>query len=341
MWTVGRRFHAGGGLRSVKRLWAGPAALALLLVVVPALLGRCAGPAGRAARVGTPADLTVVMYRPDSQKLIPLPLGEYLLGVVAAEMGPEFEEEALKAQMVAARTHAVRRMRKFGGPGCPLHPLADVCGLPEYDQAYMDQERLRDKLGVIAAYRFWQRLAEAEAATRGLILTYDAAPIDAQYHATSGKYTEDAAAVWGQAVPYLRPVPDPYGQAAPKYTETIALTWADLARALDLRAAALPASTGAPPVTVLERTPGLRVARVQVGGTVLTGTEFRRRLSLRSTDFTVRSEGGKVLITTYGYGHGVGMSQWGANGMARAGYRYQAILAHYYRGTQLERIFGE
>lgn len=328
-------------MEALKRIWAAWAALAAMLVVVPAALGRsCAGPAARAP-AGGPADLPVVLYQPDRRQLVTLPLGEYLVGVVAAEMSPQFEPEALKAQMVAARTYTVRRMRKFGGSGCALEPRADVCGLPEHDQAYLDSAALRGKLGVMAAYRYRQSLVQAEAETRGLILTYEGAPIDAQYHATSGKYTEDAAAVWGRPVPYLRPVPDPQGAGAPRYSETVAFTPAQLARLLGLQDAALPAGTGAPLVTVLERTPGMRVARLKVGAAVLAGTDFRRLLGLRSTDFTVRSEGSKVLVTTYGYGHGVGMSQWGANGMAKGGYRYQDILAHYYRGTQLERIFAE
>lgn len=326
----------------LKRVWAVGAALVALLVVVPALVGRsCARPATRSARSLDPADLPVWLYIPASQKLTELPLSEYLVGVVAAEMGPEFAAEALKAQMVAARTLTVRRMRQFGGAGCPLHPRADVCGVPEHDQAYLDPAAMTEKLGILAAHRYRQRLIQAEAETRGLILTYDGAPIDAQYHATSGKYTEDAGAVWGQPLPYLRPVPDPLGQQAPGYTETTAFTPGELARLLGLKEVAVPAGTGALPLGILERTPGQRVARLQVGGTVIAGTEFRRRLGLRSTDFTIRREDGKILITTYGYGHGVGMSQWGAEGMARAGYRYQTILAHYYRGARLERIFAE
>ncbi len=326
----------------MKRILAGLTALAALLVVVPALLGRgCAGVMGRSDAAGVPGDLPVILYVPEEKRLVSLPLSQYLIGVVAAEMPPGFETEALKAQMVAARTYTVRRMRKFGGAGCPLDPLADVCGSPDLDQAFISPDQLQDKLGVLAAYRYRERLIEAEMATRGLILTYSGTPIDAQYHATSGGYTEDAAAVWGNALPYLQPVPDPYGQAAPRYTEQVSLGGAEVMRMLGLPSTALAHGTGVPRVTILDRTPGKRVARVQVGGVTFSGTDVRKRLGLRSTDFDIETAGDKLLITTRGYGHGLGLSQWGANGMAQNGYEYQKILIHYYRGVRLERIFSE
>ncbi|BDG61759.1 stage II sporulation protein D [Caldinitratiruptor microaerophilus] len=323
-------------MRRLLTTWAGLAAL--VLVVLPSLLGR-----GCTARTPPPqaspeGGLTVSVYFPDTGQIRTLPLDEYLVGVVAAEMPPRFADEALRAQFVVARTYTVKHMRRFGGGGCSLEPRADVCASPGAGQAYTDFDALRQKLGYWAARRYWTRLQEQARATRGLLVTYRGQPIDAVYHATSGVMTEDAAAVWGRPVPYLRPVPDPYGKDAPNYVEEVAFATADLARALGIDPRRL-AGGSDPPVVILGRTPGGRVAQVRVGGLTLAGTEFRTRLGLRSADFTVRTERGRVVITTRGYGHGVGLSQWGANGMARAGKTFREILAHYYPGTEVEPIF--
>lgn len=327
------------GVAAIGRGWLGWGALSLvMLVVAPAVLARACVPRLSAPPVGY--DLTVRVYVPGKGSLLALPLEEYVTGVVVAELPPAFADEALKAQAVAARTYAVRHMRTFGGRGCDLHPLADVCASPDNGQAYKGLDDLRRDLGLLAAYRFWERAAAAARATRGLILTYMGEPIEAVYHSASGKTTEDARAVWGQEVPYLRPVPDPYGTRAPGYVQTVTLTPADLARRLGVPLA-VPAGGKSLPVAVLDRTPGGRAARVQVGPAVLPGTEFRRRLGLQSADVDVAWRDGQVVITARGKGHGVGMSQWGAQGMAEAGKTFQEILAHYYPGTRLEPIFDE
>lgn len=313
--------------------WAG--FLTLIMVAVPALLIR----SGRTPAPGPgPGEAAIAVYLPTARRVVQMPLAEYLVGVVAAELPAAFHDEAIKAQMVVARTYAIYHMRRYGGRGCDLHPAADACGTHEHGQAFTTLESLAARLGDGPAHDYWRRLQAAERATRNLILTYAGKPINAVYHSSSGTTTEDAAAVWGQAVPYLRPVPDPWGRAASRYQETVTLSQAELAQRLGLPAEALTAGGGRSPIIILERTPGGRVALARVGAALFTGRDLRERLGLRSAQMQVRPAGEAVAITTLGYGHGVGMSQYGAEGLARRGHAFDRILAHYYPGTRLQRF---
>ncbi|HEX6989885.1 MAG TPA: stage II sporulation protein D [Bacillota bacterium] len=288
-------------------------------------------------------DLPIRVYLHEEDRLTAMPLEEYVKGVVAAEMPASFPIEALKAQAVVARTYAVRRMRVFGGPGCDRHPAADVCTEPTTHQAFATEESLRRRWGALRYAAYWQRIEQAVEATRGLILMYDGRPIDAVYHSTSGGRTEAAEYVWGQPVPYLTSVPSPYEERSPRARQTVHLSWTELGRLLGLESTSV-AAAGTSPGTVLEaldRTPSGRITRLRVGTTILDAPEIRQRLHLNSTWFSWETDADGVTFTVRGYGHGVGMSQYGADGMARRGSTYEAILAHYYPGTDLRPIFVE
>lgn len=319
------------------------------LVALPTLLTRMtAAPPPPQPVDGTDA-LPIQVYFPDTQEIREMPLGEYLKGVVAAEMPHDFETEALKAQFIVARTYAVRRMQQFNGPGrggCSLHPEADVCADPSTGQAYTTLEQLAVKIGERAANQYWRRLAQVQAETEGLVIRYQGELIDPLYHAVSGTMTEAAEEYFTQPLPYLRPVDDSWGADAPLLEVTQRFTPEELAARLSVEGTAIPAAAvaartqaGELPVRILERTTTNRVKRVQVGNEVLSGREFRERLKLRSTNFTVSVGSGEIVVTTTGYGHGVGMSQYGANGMAKAGKGYTDILNHYYQGITLGRLF--
>lgn len=306
------------------------------------------GPAAEAPlpEPGGADSLDVRVYFPDRDEIAVMPLGEYLKGVVAAEMPPDFEMEALKAQFVVARTYTVRRMPQFGGKGgCPLRPEADVCADYRTGQAYMSREELEAKYGPLVAASYWRRLSQAQAETEGEVLTYQGELIDALYHAVSGRMTESAGDYFAADLPYLVPVDDTWGADAPRLVEERRFTPEAFARALGLESggplAAVQASAraGQPPVQVTARTAGGRVKTVAIGDLTLTGREVRERLGLRSTDFQVYWEGGEIVVETFGDGHGVGMSQYGAQGMARAGKTYREILTHYYTGVELSRLF--
>ncbi|HEY8347512.1 MAG TPA: stage II sporulation protein D [Symbiobacteriaceae bacterium] len=324
--------------------------LVMALVGVPILLTRLAAAPPPAESVDGTDLLPIQVYFPDTQEIRSLPLGEYLKGVVAAEMPPEFETEALKAQFIVARTYAVRRMQQFNGPGrggCPLNPAADVCADPATGQAYMSLEELSAKIGERKAWAYWRRLSRVQAETEGLVIRYQGELIDPLYHAVSGTKTAAADEYYTQSLPYLQSVDDHWGADAPSLVVMESFTPEELAERLSVEGTTIPAAVvtaaaeaGKVPVEILERTPSQRVRRVKVGDVVLSGREFRERLNLRSTNFNVSLQDGKIVIETTGYGHGVGMSQYGANGMAKAGKGYQEILNHYYQGITLDRLFA-
>ncbi|NLG83546.1 MAG: stage II sporulation protein D [Firmicutes bacterium] len=306
-------------------------ALFFTLLLLPALLVRgcfLRPPAG--GGTGT----TIVLYHAATGRLLRLGLEEYLVGVLAAEVPAAFHLEALKAQAVAARTMAIKRMKRFGGPGCRHSPAADLCDRPEDGQAWLSAAELRRKWG----WRYpwlYARLARAVEETRGLILLYAGRPIEAVYHSTCGGRTEDATAVWGRAFPYLVSVCCGYDLFSPRLHSTRRLSWQEAARRLGLAGKV----TGPPrDLAILARTPSGRVATLRLWGRVLRGPAARAVFGLRSTDFSVRAQDEDLIFTVRGNGHGVGLCQYGAEGMARQGVDFRRILRHYYPGVQLGRL---
>lgn len=324
--------------------------LAAVMLGLPTVIGSLGSPP--AASVAPPVpdgddSIPVKVYFPQTQKVESIPLGEYLKSVVAGEMPAEFEMEAIKAQFVVARTYTVRRMKQFGGTGgCPDHPEADVCADFSTSQAFVTLDELIQKHGKLTAQSFWRRLSQAQVETAGQVLTYQGELIDALYHAVSGKKTENAAEYFKAAHPYLVPVDDQWGAHSPKFVSQKRFTPDAFAKALvpagkqpPVLAVTAATKAGKAPVQITARTESGRVKTVKVGDLTLTGREFRERLGLRSADFRVFLENGELVVETYGDGHGVGMSQYGADGMARAGKKYQEILVHYYKGVTLSRLF--
>lgn len=338
-----------GGLAALMGIMIGlPAALGLLSGRTPA----AAQPQSGASAAGDMSDsLKIKVYLPDSSKVVELPLSEYLVGVVAAEMPPEFHDEALKAQFVVARTYAVRRMQQFVGPGksgCPLNPAADICADPGTGQAYLSKADYAASKGTAEADQVWRHLTDLQAATRGQVLRYKGQFIDPLYHASSGTVTEDSGDYFPQSLPYLKSVDDHWATIAPNLKATERRTPEALSRALASagKTVAVPAlassvKAGKAPVEILDKTPAGRVKTVKVQGVVMTGRELREALGLPSTNFTVGVESGAVVFRTTGKGHGVGMSQWGANGMAQEGKGYYEILKHYYTGVAISTIFTD
>lgn len=312
-----------------------------LLFIVPILLVRCQP----RAEGGT--GILVRLHRVDQRRTYIMDLEEYLKGVVAAEMPAAFHPEALKAQAVAARTVTVRRLLRYGGKGSKYDPSADFSDDPVEGQAWLSQRDLRRRWGWRAYSANWAKVSRAVEETKGLILTYQGRPIDAVYHSTSGPRTEAAQDVWGRAVPYLQSVACPYDRHSPRYRQTVRFTPGELARRLGVRlpgqgvAGTLPVATGGQGVQVLERSSGGRAKLIRAGDVIFRGEEFRRRLGLRSTHLALWESKGHVLIETVGYGHGVGLCQYGADGMARQGADFRRILQHYYKGVEIRRLVAK
>ena len=250
-------------------------------------------------------------------------LENYICGVVLAEMPVDFEVEALKAQSVVARTYALRRL----GQGTK-HTAGAVCTDPACCQGYLSPEEFISRGGSQSGVT---KVSRVVAETAGEVLLYQGKLIDATYFSCSGGMTEDAAAVWGNDVPYLQSTVSPGEEGAAHYLDDLSLTprQVELALGMDLQ--------GDPEdwFAVLSLTEGGGVGEITVCGQIFTGVELRKLLSLRSTNFTVSAAEDEIIFHTKGYGHRVGMSQYGADAMAAAGSTYSGILAHYYHGTVL------
>ncbi len=272
-------------------------------------------------------DETIAVYVAQEQNLVVLPLEDYVCGVVAAEMPAAYHLEALKAQAVAARTRAVQQR---GQGGCALHAGADVCTDSGHCQAYATLEECREKWGdEYQPYR--DRVLAAVRETAGEILTYEGEPITVYYHAMSGGRTEDAAAVFGQAEPYLVSVSSEGEEDARGFYADAFVSYETLAEALDSTPDELRRT-----FAIAQYTQTGRVSTVLVGERHVPASELRESLGLRSTWFTFSMDEEGVTFHQQGYGHGVGMSQVGANAMAADGAPYVQILTHYYPGTSVE-----
>lgn len=287
-------------------------------------------------------DITIKVYMHEIDQVVAMNLEDYIKGVVAAEMPAEFELEALKAQAVAARTYAVKHMVVFGGTGSPEHPGADVTTNHNDSQAWHDATKLRAKWGANYS-KYWQKISLAVDQTQGLILTYKGEPINAVFHSTSGEYTASAKEVWGFDYPYLQSKVCSWDQKSPRYQDTKTITFAELEGRLGADAgiiAALQSGGSAAIAGIIDRTESGRVNKVRIGAKTLGGLEIRQKLELRSTNFTIEHVADKLVFKTIGYGHGVGLCQYGANGQAKENRDFRQILTYYYTGVGIRNIFG-
>ena len=257
-----------------------------------------------------------------------LPLNEYLTCVVLSETLPTFSPEALKAQAVAARTFTWKTAQTG------KHPDADVCGDPACCQAYAAPEELRARFGEDFD-DYWQNAADAVAATDGEAVYYGGELIEAVYYSCSGGRSEPAVAVWGGDVPYLQAVESPGEEFSPTYAGVTAVPIPAFRRVLRESAGVELPVFPEDWFGEVTYTDGGGVQTARVGGKDLAGTELRRWFSLPSTRFTMELSGPDVVFHTLGYGHRVGMSQYGAEAMARQGKTYREILKHYYTGVEI------
>ncbi|MBR6501398.1 MAG: stage II sporulation protein D [Firmicutes bacterium] len=267
--------------------------------------------------------VSVMVWRTVSKTVDTIPLEEYVSGVVASEMPSNFDFEALKAQAVAARTYGLAKMEKSKTGNPQAHPKAPLCD-GTHCQAYRS-DKISDKV------------KEAVLETKGQVMYYQGEMIDQPlFHSASGERTENSEDVFSAAVPYLRSVESGKYENGAYAAETYAIGLDALVK----KVRTVAGGASAEPVAVVSRSEGGRVEQFQVGGATVTGRQIRELLGLRSANFTVQmitdSSGGRqVLFTTSGNGHGVGMSQYGADGMGKEGFDYKEILQHYYSGVEV------
>ncbi len=275
----------------------------------------------------------ITVYDHKQDRCVQMNLEEYVLGVVSGEMPVSFAPEALKAQAVATRTYSLYQMRHGG---CGTCADADICTNSQCCQAYASADKLKERWGDEFNAKYG-KLAAAVMDTAGQVLLYDGDVIDALYHGSSaGGFTEDSERVFSATLPYLRSVSSDLEEGSRQTGEErfafdvfcgkVNEKYPDAA----LTASALPGA-----VEILSVYPSGRVEAARLGGVTLTGKQVRGLLGLDSAMFTISYTDTEIVFSTKGFGHGVGMSQAGANGMALAGSTYDLILLHYYTGVTL------
>lgn len=277
----------------------------------------------------------ITIYNTKLGKNQDMDIEEYLCGVLAGEMPSEFNIEALKAQAVAARTFV---MYKEDQGKSKSHPNAVVCTDYNDCQEYKSYDELKSVKGDEWMKESYPNIQQAVKETKGQIITYDANPILTLYFSTSGGKTENSSEVFSSQFPYLKSVESPYDKLySPKYISTLSISNKDFVSYLkksysDIQ---IDVSKLKSQVKILKRSEGGSVESIKFGNKEITGRDVRNIFSLNSANFEITFEKDTVDFNVKGYGHGVGMSQWGAEGMAQEGYVYYEILEHYYTGTKI------
>ena len=303
----------------------------LAAVCLSGSFGQWSGGVSFADKVDVPEKIEV--WDSDSERVVEVDFEEYVACVVAGEMPAGFHEEALKAQAVAARTYAMAKVLRYGSGGPEEHPKAAVCSTT-HCQVYRTEEE--------------KEAVKAAESTAGELLYYDGELVSQPlFFSSSGGQTENSEDVFVSAVPYLVSVASPYEAEATHQNEETVMTIKELRAKL---AAAFPeeafGKVERSTIKVLSRTAGGRVERMQIGDVTLKGTQVRSALGLSSALFNISFREGsgwngssaaqtEIVFTSSGSGHGVGMSQYGADGMGKAGYTYKEILKHYYSGVEI------
>ena len=250
-------------------------------------------------------------------------LEDYIIGVVAAEMPASFELEALKAQAVAARTFA---MYKKETRNLDYDLIKGV-----KDQAYKDNKTLLTQWNV-NFFTNYLKIRKAVEETQGQVLTYNGEIINAFYFSMSNGYTENCELVFAQDLPYLNSVSSKWdNESLNNYSYTTTFSKEDFCSSLGITCDKIE-------IQDITRSEANRVLTIIINGQTFKGTEVRSKLGLRSTDFDITINESDITITTRGYGHGVGMSQYGANGMAQDGYSYEEIVKYYYQNTEITNL---
>lgn len=268
----------------------------------------------------TPSTI-VYMTLKESKDIVELDIEEYLKGVIFAEMPSSFSAEALKAQAVASRTYTLKKLSSGD----------HICNDPSHCQAWEDPTNSKD----------YEKISEAVLKTASEQLTYLGEPIEAFFHSSSGGKTENSEDVWDSKRPYLTSVDSPGEEKImDNFYTSKEISYKELAEKINTykNKDLITTTSLKNKIKILSRTDGNHVKEIKVQNTTLSGTELRAILDLRSSNFDIKLTDKTIIFNVSGYGHGVGMSQWGAEVMAQNGSTYQEILYHYYPGTIIDTI---
>lgn len=329
----------------MKKMYLFLIAVCLLGLFIPALVadewGRFVNTTAGAQSEAPPTfdqKTEVKVFISETGQIVPMPLSEYLTGVVAAEMPASFHVEALKAQAVAARSYTLNRMAaEVDHETEKAHPGADVCTDPAHCKAYLSKPQAKKNWGEAKFLEYWEKVEGAVKSTDGEMVFYENEPICAVFHSTSPGKTEDAKNVWGSPVPYLVSVESPGEEASPRFHSFLRLAPAEFEAKIRGLSDAIVLPGEAPNwIGAVEKSPSGTVLTIGIGDGRFTGGELRGLFNLRSAAFDLTYSDGVFLFSVTGYGHGVGLSQYGAEHMAASGASYREILRWYYTGVEIK-----
>ena len=279
---------------------------------------------------------TIQLLHASTAEVEELPLDTYLYGVVSSEMPASFEKEALKAQAVVARTYTIYKIQN----NSQKHEGADICDNSACCQAWISKEDRLAKWEESTREEYWNKIVTAVEETKGKIITYEGKPINAFFHANSGGKTETTLNVWGgSGYPYLQTVATAGEEGYTQYQSEVICTKQEFTDKIKEKHSDFTIDfSQANCIQVLEYTDGDRVKTIQIGNLSFSGVEIRTIFGLKSANFTITIEGDNIKFSVLGYGHGVGMSQTGADSMAKAGSDYVEIIKHFYIGVEVEDV---
>ena len=303
--------------------------LALLICGKMGLFLQTPAPGAEPENIG----MTVEVWRSKSGTLETVPLREYLWGVLAGEMPATYPEEALKAQAVASYSYLLHRKRVIAShPATDFGHDGEICDDPAHCKSYCPPEECCARWGVDWYEASAERIRTAVESVLGVAVLYEDAPANTVFFAFSGGQTEDAADVWGADVPYLRSVDSHWDADAPGFETITKIPLEEFCETIGCTA---------PEIGAVTLTSGGSVSTMILNGKTYTGRELRALFDLRSTRFSLRVEENQAVFTVRGYGHQVGMSQFGASVLARSGYSFREILSYYYTGVSFAEDFYE
>ena len=274
--------------------------------------------------------MTVSVMDSETKKISNQSLEEYLIGVVSAEMPASYESEALKAQAVAARSYILSKADSKN----PDHPDAVVCDNPTHCKGHLSLDTAKQKWGDAWEADFYPKIKAAVYDTAGEYLTYENETVEAFFFALSNGETESAGEVWGTDLPYLKSTDSKADSSSPDFYSTAEFSLSDFNAHLKNLSSDFKAQSSVSLKNTVY-TEGGRVKSIDINGCTFSGTDIRSAFLLNSADFTIQQEGDKITFYVEGKGHGVGMSQYGANQLAKEGYTYEEILKHYYSGVEI------
>ncbi len=279
---------------------------------------------------------TIKLYHKSTKKVENIKLDEYLYGVVSAEMPASFEKEALKAQAVVARTYTLYKIVNNN----KKHDKADICDDPGCCQAWISKNDRVSKWDKENREEYWKKIVEAVNDTQGKIVTYNGKPINAFFHANSGGATEAPVNVWGgTGLPYLQTVTTAGEDAYSQYNSKVSITKKEFESKIKEEHSDFKINYKEKDcIKIEEYTEGNRVKTIKIGNLKLSGVEIRSIFNLRSANFKVSLDEKNIKFEVLGYGHGVGMSQTGADSLAKSGKNYEDIIHHYYKNVKIENM---